>query len=244
MDMTDPDDGAANDPSGYLPPLTDDVIFYRAEPIAHVRIDSDADKIPDRIGEFVTILGVVNSVNVTASANRWFYHLEDATGGIAITKAMEAGGGRIFSIGDSILVSGVVDQYYGLTEIIVPDISLYVRLISSGTELIPQSVTLRELSLDPESYESEYVRISGIVQPDPQFPWPASGQGTSIVISDSTEISTLFIDPDTDIDGSPAPQWPIELKGIFRQYDTSAPYTQGYSIMPNCRADIVSVGGG
>jgi len=49
---------------------------------------------------------------------------------------------------------------------------------------------------------------------------------------------TLRIDKDTDIDGSTEPSWPKNVVGIFGQYDYSAPYTEGYQILPRSLSDF------
>ena len=56
----------------------------------------------------------------------------------------------------------------------------------------------------------------------------------------------LRIDKDTDIDGSEEPEYPIDIVGIFAQYDETSPYTDGYQILPRSLEDlkdtVVSVG--
>lgn len=53
----------------------------------------------------------------------------------------------------------------------------------------------------------------------------------------------MFIDEDTDIDGSPEPPAQIDIVGIVTQYDPSFPYHSGYRLVPRSTGDISSQAG-
>ena len=54
----------------------------------------------------------------------------------------------------------------------------------------------------------------------------------------------MFIDNDTNIDGTPEPQYPINVVGIVSQYSSAATvYNNGYELMPRDTSDIKHVTG-
>jgi hypothetical protein len=50
----------------------------------------------------------------------------------------------------------------------------------------------------------------------------------------------MWIDSDTDIDNSPEPTWPVDVVGVYSQYDDNSGdgYWSGYEIMPRSYADF------
>jgi hypothetical protein len=93
--------------------------------------------------------------------------------------------------------------------------------------------------LDPEVYEGMLIKILQADTTGSGDPWPSSGNADIEITDDGgTSVLTLRIDQDTNIDGSPEPNWPVDIQGIFTQFDFSAPYTEGYQIMPRDTADI------
>ena len=46
---------------------------------------------------------------------------------------------------------------------------------------------------------------------------------------------------DTDIDGSPEPNWPLDVTGVGGQYDFDEPYDEFYQIIPRSIADLRAV---
>jgi hypothetical protein len=52
----------------------------------------------------------------------------------------------------------------------------------------------------------------------------------------------MFIDRDTDIDGSPAPAGAFTLTAVIGQYDASSPYLDGHQLIPRSLADFTYAG--
>ncbi len=86
----------------------------------------------------------------------------------------------------------------------------------------------------------EWWLVFNIFQNNGGDAWPADGDNANVEITDNggTDVLTLRIDKDTEIDGTSEPTWPKDIVGIFTQFDVSAPYTWGYQIQPRDLDDI------
>ena len=119
------------------------------EPIADVRISTNPDLTPDRSGQTATVYGTVSSVNMTASANRFSYNLDDGTGGINITKGSQTGGGTVYNIGDRLIATGVIGQFSGVTQLdITGDLATDVIPMGPVYRVTPINVTIEQLMAD------------------------------------------------------------------------------------------------
>jgi len=213
------------------------VIF--AETIAAVRIDANNDFVPDRLNEVVTVIGVVNSVNFTASSNRFQYGIQDATAGIIITKGSETGGGTVYNIGDRLLVTGTVGHFNGVTQLNLTNLANDIELLDINNALTPVELSLTHFLEAAEKYESMMVKVNGVATtPDNTVNWPASGADANINIWDGYSRAILRVDRDTDCDGQPAPTYPINVVGLATQYFTGTPANGGYQVSPNAYAGI------
>ena len=209
------------------------------EPIADVRVSTNADLTPDRTGQTVTVYGTVSSVNMTATANRFSYSLEDATGGITITKGSQTGGGTVYNIGDRVIATGVVGFFNGVTQLdIAGDLATDVIPMGPVYKVTPTTVTIEQLMTDGEAYEGRLIKIKGTAKTASSVAWPDSNQSANMTFWDGFAETTLRIDNDADIDGSPEPVYPVDVVGTGSQYDSNPPHDSGYQIIPNFRADF------
>lgn len=211
------------------------VIF--AETIAAVRIDANNDFVPDRLNEVVTVIGVVNSVNFTASSNRFQYAIQDATAGIIITKGSETGGGPVYNIGDRLLVTGTVGHFNGVTQLNLTNLATDIELLDINNALTPVEMSLTQFLEQAEKYESMLIKVIGVsTTPDNTVNWPATGADANINIWDGYSRAILRIDRDTDCDGQPAPTYPVNVVGLATQFFTGTPANGGYQVSPNAYA--------
>ncbi len=209
-----------------------------ATPIATVKIDANGDFKPDNLGQTFTVIGVVSSINFTASANAFSYYIQDENAGIDIYKGGVTGGGTVYNIGDRILVTGTVAQYRGLTELTVNDLAADIVLLDTGNPVTPVDVTIKQYLANGELYEGRYIQLKGVGLAPNSAVWP-SGANASITVWDGLNKLTLFVDKDTDLDNNTAPVFPINVKGIASQYSSAATvYNDGYQISPNFYTDI------
>ncbi|MCF7823416.1 MAG: T9SS type A sorting domain-containing protein [Candidatus Marinimicrobia bacterium] len=211
--------------------------------LAMIPLDiAEAKMNPD--GAFMTIKGIVTSPNLSASYTsppRSDYTVQDPTAALNLYAFTFDNG---LELGDSVMVTGELDNYNGKFEII-PDAETDVVVISSGNALPAfQTVTIAELIANGENYESELIIIdsarvvSGTWPPD-----PGPRSGVNMTITDPTgETLTMRIDIDTDIYGTEPMLGYFELKGFASQYDSSDPYDSGYQVFPRFYSDLTPIG--
>jgi len=231
--------------SGYGTPepltLLDRVALKQAPiSISEARKDTNNDLRPDRLNDTVTVVGFVNSINPTASANRLSYFMQDAAAGINFTKGSLPGGGPVYNIGDKVVVRGAVGQNYGATQLNVADTNDIVKL-SSGTVLSPIVLTIDKYLASPETYESRLIKINYVAKTAASPAWPATGANSNMLIWDGYSQLVMRVDLDTDLDGQPEPVWPVNVQGVATQSSSgSTVYNDGYQISPNMYTDFTA----
>ncbi|MCU7493027.1 MAG: hypothetical protein HF310_16110, partial [Ignavibacteria bacterium] len=87
--------------------------------IASAREDLNSDLVPDKMGQSVTIVGVVVTDNLSKSDTGSVYFLNDKTAGIVLSAAKKLT--KELTVGDSLRVTGVIGQHNGQTEITPAD---------------------------------------------------------------------------------------------------------------------------
>jgi hypothetical protein len=213
---------------------TPDMFFvYELVPIGGTTItiaeaieDLDGDFVPDRLGQTVNIEGVVFSPNYQTTNNS--YYISDGTAGTDIF--MYSPPLYAWDFGDMLQITGVVNQYNGMTEIIPADSTGWVFVSSGNPGPNPIVLTLAQYLANPELYEGSLVGFVSLSLVGGT--WPANGSSANLQFSDGNDTVTFRIDSDTDIDGQPEPTWPQDILGIGSQYDSSPPYDGGYQIFP------------
>ena len=193
--------------------------------IAEAIEDLNGDFVPDRLGDIVTVQGVVFSPNFQSSNNS--FYIDDGTAGTDIFMF----GPPVFNwaMGDELEITGEVAQFNGMTEIIPADSSGWVLVSTGNPTPDPIVLTLAQYIADPEAYEGSLV---GFVALDlVGGTWPTGGS-TNLQFSDGIDTVTFRIDGDTDIPGQPEPTWPQDVIGIGSQFDSSTPPDGGYQIFP------------
>lgn len=205
--------------------------------IAEAIEDLDNDYRPDRLGDTVTVAGVIISPNFQVVNND--YYLYDGTAGTNIFMY----GPPVFNLsaGDSIIVTGKVDQYNGKSEVIPLDSASWT-IVSSGNDLPePVVLTLGQFLANPEMYEGSLVAFKNLTRVSGN--WPNANQSVNLSLSDGIDTVVFRVDGDTDIDGQPEPTWPQDVIGIGSQFDNSAPYSSGYQVFPRYFASDFLPGG-
>ncbi|MEW6511437.1 MAG: FG-GAP-like repeat-containing protein [Bacteroidota bacterium] len=207
--------------------------------IAEARIDANADFRPDRLAERVTVVGVVNSINPTASANQFSYYIQEGNAGINITRGSVTGGGPVYNLGDRVVVNGVVSQDRGTTQLALDSLGAVVRL-ATGVALTPLTVTIGSYLASPETFEGRLIKINYVAKAATSVAWPGSGADANMTITDGWQTFLMRIDLDTDIDGQTEPTYPMNVTGVATQFTSSVSvYDDGYQISPNFYTDFV-----
>ena len=192
----------------------------------------DADGEPVMMGQTVVICGIAATAYEFGPAGAAFIHT--ATGDICAYSGLVHTDSTAFAVGDELMIAGEIGFYNGLTEIV--DCSV-VTVLSSGNTLTPTVMTLAELNVDSESHEAKLVRVNGVTITDPEN-WPAAGSNGTVTLSQGTDTFTMFIDRDTNLNGTSAPVGEFDMIAVVGQYDYSSPYTEGYQLIPRFTADI------
>jgi DNA/RNA endonuclease YhcR with UshA esterase domain len=128
----------------------------RVMPIAEARKDVDNNNVPDRLGERVTIRGVV-----TSGSGKFFdvIYLQDETGGITVFGSFPTD--KIIPEGAILQVTGIIDQYNGDTELQFDD--FYRDFLWIGWTDVPQAKYFRTGELNLEQNEGWLVKTEGFV---------------------------------------------------------------------------------
>jgi len=194
--------------------------------IAEAIEDLNMDYVPDRLGQTVTVEGVVFSPNYQTTNNSFYIH--DGTAGTDIFMY----GPPLFTwaYGDMLTITGEVSQYNGMTEIIPADSTGWVFQSSGHPTPNPIVLTLADYKANPEMYEGSLVGFVSLNLASGT--WPAMGSSANLSLTDGMDTVVFRIDSDTDIDGQPEPTWPVDVLGIGSQFDSSTPPDGGYQIFP------------
>jgi hypothetical protein len=187
-------------------------------------------------GARVLVSGVVTTSNPVFTTRTNDFLMQDdclpTRAGIAVNN----GAGERFPVlaGDRVVVLGTLGQFNGLTQVD----PRAVDVLSAGNPVIPSVVRLADLAAGPEAFEGWLVRVRGLSITSGT--WPAEGSNANLTVTDDggTTTFTLFVDRDTDVDGSPAPSGRFSLVGVVFQFDTSSPFTGSYQIVPRTRGDV------
>ena len=190
----------------------------------------DADGVNPSSGAEVSISGTVYGLNYRSSGLQ--ITVRDATGGIG-TIEFSKDWGYTVNEGDSVWVSGKVDQYRGLSQLGSMDT---IYKIGSGT--LNDSKTVTNVS---EATESDLVTVYNLEVLTTDATW---GGNKNYNVTNGTDTFAIRIDRDTDVDGESILSGKMDITGIGGQFDPSKPYTSGYQLLPRYKGDIVRSTGG
>ena len=199
---------------------------FNVYPIGLVTADADGDGLADSLNVNCELRGVVYGVNLSTTGLQ--FYLRDNTDGIQVFSGSVVSG-YVVNQGDSLHVTGRIDHFNGLAEIIPTS----VTLISSGNALAaPVVVTAFD-----ETTENEYIQLNCVWLLDSAL-WPADGANANVNFTNGVDTFLVRIDKETEIDGSPAPMGYLNVRGLGAQFDGSAPYTSGYQLFPMFLTDL------
>ncbi len=206
----------------------------RIDQVNNVDGTAGADFVPDRLNQLVRIHGVVSTMDFRGG-NGIEYYVQDGTGGVDLFNSATNFGP--FAIGDTVEALGTITQFFGLTEITVSSMSL----LSHDAAPAPQVITLSQLTAGGgEAFEGQLVKVSGVRITSGLF--PALNSSSAVTIADATGTAALYIDSDTDIDGTPTPSGSLTVTGVLGQHATTS-LDNSYQIIPSALTDIVPDGG-
>ncbi|MEP1096428.1 MAG: DUF5689 domain-containing protein [Cyclobacteriaceae bacterium] len=137
-------------------------------------------------------------------------YLQDSTAGIALFDPIVHGNG-LFNIGDEVWITAEIGQFSSQIQLTNVDT---VVLVDTGVVVIPQVVTLDQLSL----FEGQLVTVDSIsfnVASGVMFP------NTNYNISDGTGTQAVRIDGDVDLVGRNRPEPATSITGVVGRFQTN-----------------------
>lgn len=222
---------------GEVTPLPIMTVYGASIPIAQAK-ENDASGIAVKLGELVTVRGVVTVANQFGGPS----YIQDNSGGMSVF-------GSIFSsavqIGDEVLVSGTITQFNGLNQIELP---LLHQIISSGNQVELIEVTPIQLSNDGiggiENFEGRLVRVNGVLVTELNGSTVSNWAYQNYRLTGSSPGDTvqLRIDNNTQMIGMVAPAGRFDVIGVLSQFKSTLPFIGGYQLMPRVPEDIISAG--
>jgi len=216
---------------GDVAPTPRIVVFGQPEAIAAVKVN-DANGVMLRLNQLVTVRGIVTVANEFGGPS----YIQDNSGGLGIFGSSFS---SAVSVGDEVVVSGIVSPFSGLSEIVTPVLH---SIVSSGNTVEPLVLTAGQVANDGagglEQYEGMLVRLNA-VNVAGSGTWAAN---TNYVLFDATDSTQIRIDNSTNLVGAPVPAGTFDLEGVVGQFITVLPYIGGYQVMPRTTADIISTG--
>ncbi len=207
------------------------VVFGLPLPIAEMKAN-DSFGVPLRMNGLITVRGIVTVANEFGGPS----YLQDNSGGMALFGASFSSN---VNIGDEVIVSGVVQPFSGLFEIVNPRLH---SIVTTGNALTPLLVTASQISNDGvngvELYEGLLVRINAATVTGTGV-WTAN---TNYPLNDPSGTTEVRIDNNTNLVGAPIPAGVFDAIGVVGQFKTAPPFIGGYQVMPRFSNDIISTG--
>ena len=214
-------------------------ITFPVMPIDSVRAE-DANGVPLLLNQTVTVRGVVTTHHELGTSLVYF---ESSTAGlIGFDTAFCSGVTR----GDSVLVTGKVTQFNGLTEL--QPVYSY-SIIASARTVNPVTVT-PSIIRNPtgEQYEGMLIKINGITQVKttggvPVTVWTVTGSGTNYRIFAGSDSCDIRIYAASNIANTNILAFPFNVTAVQSQFSSSPPYNSGYQVIPRDLNDFAAVTG-
>ncbi|MHB2155407.1 FlgD immunoglobulin-like domain containing protein [Calditrichota bacterium GD2] len=135
------------------------------------------------VGYEVTLRGIVVSDSSHFPGFFVIQQIEEPWYGIQVRDTYHSG----LHLGDEIEVTGVIEERFGVTRIVVTDSATGLTLLSTGNTVTPMDVTTGQIKTggpDAEAYESCLVRVSNLTVANP-FPDSPSNFG-EFTVDDGT----------------------------------------------------------
>jgi len=198
----------------------------------------DEQGVPLRLGQTVTIRGVVTVPTGLFSIENHEIYVQDATGGISVYEVAQQS--IQAALGDDLEVTGTVGQYEGKTEIDAP---LFVLRGTGAPAPTPEAVTPAQLCADGEQFEGNLVAYRGVTIVGGE-PWPTVDQAgnTNLTVDDGSGPCALRLDHQSEFNGTPEPPQPFDVVGVVKQYDPTSPYFSGHELQPRFLSDVTPSG--
>lgn len=201
-----------------------------AVPIREALRDVDGDRIPDRMGETVELVGTAISDPLVIGPTGSLINLQDSTGGVMLF-AHDTTQLKTLAAGDRVRVLGTVGQYRGAEQLIIG------RVERIGTAEMPAPRDVLAADLVVERYAGQLVRVSGeLVASEGN-----DGRITAELRDRSGRIPVLISQrflSDPEFTRRLLRGGEVEIVGIASQSDATPPFDSGYRLIPRGQEDF------
>lgn|GEM_PF-651483 len=192
-------------------------------PIAIAFQDIDSNYVPDFLDSTVTITGVITAPPGIFSSSEAY--VQDNTGGVNMFGNFPIP----LDYGDSIVITGTVDQYRGKSEI-----TNFSYTLEGTSATMPDPILINGMIMNTEEYEGMLVSI-----PVSYFDgFLLEGDYNYNAYDSMSTLFTVRIDDNTNIPGALAPIDTFTITGIKGQYSYADPPDDGYQLLPRDTADF------
>ncbi|MBN2537255.1 hypothetical protein JXB37_03150 [candidate division WOR-3 bacterium] len=195
-------------------------------PIAEAIKDEDANGIPDRLGQSVTVTGTVIMPSGIFNSEYLDVYVQDNSGGVNVFDWTLVP----LELGDSVEVTGEVDWYRGKTELS----GASVNVLAQGRP-VPEPVVLTCDEINQEAHEGELVRLVGVRTLAEELAGNENYQ-----LEDASGNCVMRVHAGTDVPGLRPILAPdtFSVVGIKSQYTDSTLPLAGYQFTPRFRTDF------
>lgn len=199
--------------------------------IASVR-GNDATGAPIKVGQVITVSGVVSSSNqigITA--------IDDGTAGMAIFGNTVS---NAVKIGDSIKITATLTNYRGLAEMDYTIAGASWSKLDSNHAVNPIIATIAQINNQTwngvEELEARLIKIKNVtITQTGTF-----AGNTNYNLTDTTGTTLMRVSTSaTSIIGTSIPTGKIDIVGVVSQFKSAAPYSSGYQVMPRFITDLI-----
>ena len=184
-----------------------------------------------------TLLNNVVQVEGIVTVSDQFIDLsfvQDSSGGVGVFDSAFV---NSVQIGDTLIITGQVTQFNGLTQLINVTIDSVVGVGGAPEYMVITAADIEdEGNGGVENLEGRLIRLNGASLSDPDRNWPPGGRETA---SDGTGSFTIFSKKDTEIPFTPKPRGSFDIIGVISQLDINSPFTSGYEVIPRFLSDII-----
>ena len=210
---------------GTLTPLSNSPFARVVIPIANARNADPTTFVPTLLGQSVAVEGVASVSKLGSGALN--SALQDATHGITVYSGSVS---YTPTRGNRYVMAGAVSQLNGLVQISVASSSL---ILDRGFVAEPVAVTATAPAFNTNGigYQSRVVTISNLSYVSGTW---ATNQTVILQDASNNQVQVRIQSSST---ATSAPSYPVALKGIAGQYDTSSPYDTGFQLQPRDQAD-------
>lgn len=189
----------------------------------------NSEGVADSLGKKCALVGVVHSINFRTSGLQ-FVIVDEQNKGFAIFSPSVTFGYNV-TPGDAIEVKGHVDQFRGLSQLVLDSL----KVLSVDNPL----VNVKPVIEFEEDDESSYVQIQNVSFKD-NTQWNPVGSGFNVEVTNGTVDYNVRIVNTSDAFDAPLPSGQtFNITGVLSQFaGNSAPFTGGYQLQPSYITDF------